>query len=82
MKTPPPIIFWRSEMLEMIMPAPHDKRRFLRRYRYSWLVLLQNRKIKVIYCETWKDRDVLPAMEEGLKCKGLAAVVGEVTRFR
>ena len=36
---------------------------------------------RVIYCETWKDGDVLPAMEEGLKCKGLAAVVGEVTRL-
>jgi protein ImuA len=35
---------------------------------------------RVIYCETWKDRDVLPAMEEGLRCKGLAGVVGEVTR--
>src|SRR5215813_13332570 len=34
---------------------------------------------RVIYCETWKDRDVLPAMEEGLSCKGLAGVVGEVT---
>src|SRR6516162_502014 len=36
---------------------------------------------RVIYCETSKDGDVLPAMEEGLKCKGLAAVVGEVTRL-
>ena len=36
---------------------------------------------RVIYCETWKDGDVLPAMEEGLKCKSLAAVVGEVTRL-
>lgn len=36
---------------------------------------------RVIYCETWKDGDVLPAMEEGLKCKGLAAVVGEVKRL-
>lgn len=35
---------------------------------------------RVIYCETWKDRDVLPAMEDGLRCKGLAAVVGEATR--
>ena len=33
---------------------------------------------RVIYCETWKDRDVLPAMEEGLECNGLAGVVGEV----
>ena len=36
---------------------------------------------RVIYCETWKDRDVLPAMEEGLRCAGLAAVVGEVTQL-
>lgn len=36
---------------------------------------------RVIYCETWKDRDVLPAMEEGLRCCGLAAVVGEATRL-
>lgn len=36
---------------------------------------------RVIFCETWKDRDVLPAMEEGLKCKGLAGVVGEVSKL-
>jgi protein ImuA len=36
---------------------------------------------RVIFCETWKDRDVLPAMEEGLKCGGLAGVVGEVSRL-
>jgi protein ImuA len=36
---------------------------------------------RVIYCETWKDRDVLPAIEEGLRCKGLAGVVGEVTKL-
>jgi protein ImuA len=36
---------------------------------------------RVIFCETWKDRDVLPAMEEGLKCDGLAGVVGEVSRL-
>lgn len=36
---------------------------------------------RVIFCETWKDRDVLPAMEEGLKCEGLAGVVGEVSRL-
>ena len=35
---------------------------------------------RVIYCETWKDRDVLPAMEEGLRCAGLAGVIGEVTQ--
>jgi protein ImuA len=36
---------------------------------------------RVIYCGTWNDRDVLPAMEEGLRCKGLAGIVGEVTRL-
>ena len=36
---------------------------------------------RVIYCETSNERDVLPAMEEGLRCKGLAGVVGEVTRL-
>lgn len=36
---------------------------------------------RVIFCETWKDRDVLPAMEEGLKCGGLAAVVGEISKL-
>jgi protein ImuA len=36
---------------------------------------------RVIYCETWKDREVLPAMEEGLRCAGLAGVIGEVTRL-
>jgi protein ImuA len=36
---------------------------------------------RVIYCETWKDCEVLPAIEEGLRCKGLAAVVGELTRL-
>jgi protein ImuA len=36
---------------------------------------------RVIYCETWKDRDVLPAMEEGLRCKGLAGVIGEVMQL-
>jgi hypothetical protein len=36
---------------------------------------------QVIFCETWKDRDVLPAMEEGLKCPDLAAVVGEVSKL-
>jgi hypothetical protein len=32
----------------------------------------------VIYCETWKDRDVLLAMEEGLRYAELAAVAREV----
>ena len=36
---------------------------------------------RVIYCETGNDRDVLPSMEEGLRCKALAGVVGEVTRL-
>jgi protein ImuA len=36
---------------------------------------------RVIYCETYKDRHVLPAMEEGLRCAGLAGVIGEVTRL-
>ena len=36
---------------------------------------------RVLYCETWKDGEVLPSMEEGLHCKGLAAVVGEVNRL-
>jgi protein ImuA len=35
---------------------------------------------RVVYCETWND-EVLPAMEEGLRCAGLAAVVGEVVRL-
>jgi protein ImuA len=36
---------------------------------------------RVIYCETWKDRDVLPAMEEGLRCAGLAGVIGEIGKL-
>src|SRR4051812_5485043 len=36
---------------------------------------------RVIYAETWKDAEVLPAMEEGLRHRGLAAVVGEVGRL-
>ncbi|HEX2724885.1 MAG TPA: damage-inducible mutagenesis protein [Beijerinckiaceae bacterium] len=35
---------------------------------------------RVIYAETGKDADVLPVMEEGLRHRGLAAVVGEVAR--
>ncbi len=35
----------------------------------------------MIFCETWKDRDALPAMEEGLKCGGLAGAVGQVSRL-
>jgi protein ImuA len=30
---------------------------------------------RVVYCETWNDGEVLPAMEEGLRCTGLAAVI-------
>ncbi len=36
---------------------------------------------RIIYCETWRDADVLPAMEEGLKTPGLGAVVGELARI-
>jgi protein ImuA len=36
---------------------------------------------RVIYCETWKDAEVLPAMEEGLRQGGLAGVVGELIKF-
>jgi protein ImuA len=36
---------------------------------------------RVIFAESGHDRDVLPAMEEGLREAGFAAVVGEVNRF-
>ncbi|MER2250060.1 damage-inducible mutagenesis protein [Methylorubrum podarium] len=36
---------------------------------------------RVVYCETWRDAEVLPAMEEGLRHRGLAGVVGELTRM-
>lgn len=36
---------------------------------------------RVIYCETWRDAEILPAMEEGLRHRGLAGVVGEPTRL-
>lgn len=36
---------------------------------------------RVVYCETWRDTEVLPAMEEGLRHRGLAGVVGELTRM-
>lgn len=36
---------------------------------------------RVIYVETYKDSEVLPAMEEGLRHGGLAGVVGEVARL-
>lgn len=35
----------------------------------------------MIYCEILNDRDLLPAMDEGLRCKGLAGVVGEVRKL-
>jgi protein ImuA len=36
---------------------------------------------RVIYAEAGRDREVLPLVEEGLRERGLAAVVGEVTRL-
>jgi protein ImuA len=36
---------------------------------------------RVLYAEASRDRDVLPLVEEGLRERGLAAVVGEVTRL-
>jgi protein ImuA len=36
---------------------------------------------RVIYVETWKDAEVLPAMEEALRHGGLAGVVGEVAQL-
>ena len=36
---------------------------------------------RVIYCETWKDAEVLPAMEESLRHGGLAGVVGELVKL-
>ncbi len=36
---------------------------------------------RIIFCETWKDADVLPAMEDGLRVAGLAGVVGELKRL-
>jgi protein ImuA len=35
---------------------------------------------RVIYAETFRDADVLPVMEEGLRHKGLTAVVGEAVK--
>jgi hypothetical protein len=32
----------------------------------------------VIYADTWRDADVLPVMEEGVRCPGLPGVVGEL----
>ena len=36
---------------------------------------------RVLYAETARERQILPAIEEGLREPGLAAVVGEVTRL-
>jgi protein ImuA len=36
---------------------------------------------RVIYAEAYRDRDVLPLVEEGLRERGLATVIGEVTRL-
>jgi protein ImuA len=35
---------------------------------------------RIIFCETWKDAEILPAIEEGLRMRGLAGVVGELNR--
>jgi len=32
----------------------------------------------VIYADTWRDANVLPVMEEGVRCPGLPGVVGEL----
>lgn len=36
---------------------------------------------RVVFAETWTDAEVLPVMEEGLRHRGLAAVVGEASRL-
>lgn len=36
---------------------------------------------RVIFCETWKDSEILPAMEEGLRHRGFAGVIGELNRL-
>src|SRR3954469_21236262 len=36
---------------------------------------------RIIFCETWKDAEILPAMEGGLRMRGLAGVVGELNRI-
>lgn len=36
---------------------------------------------RVIFAETLRDREILPVMEEGLRERGLSAVIGEVTRL-
>jgi protein ImuA len=35
---------------------------------------------RVLYAETWRDAEVLPVMEEGVRVPGLAGVVGEASR--
>jgi protein ImuA len=36
---------------------------------------------RIIFCETWNDAEILPSMEEGLRMRGLAGVVGELSRM-
>jgi protein ImuA len=36
---------------------------------------------RVVYAETFRERDILATMEEGLRERGLAAVIGEVTHL-
>ncbi|MDF0584751.1 hypothetical protein P0R28_35165 [Bradyrhizobium yuanmingense] len=36
---------------------------------------------RIVFCESWKDADILPAMEDGLRAPGLAGVVGELKRL-
>jgi protein ImuA len=36
---------------------------------------------QVIYAETWRDAEVLPVMEEGVRCPGSAGVEGEIGRL-
>jgi protein ImuA len=33
---------------------------------------------RVIHADTWRDVEVLPVMEEGVRCPGLPGVVGEL----
>jgi protein ImuA len=35
---------------------------------------------QVIHADTWRDTEVLPVMEGGVSCPGLAGVVGEIPR--
>jgi protein ImuA len=36
---------------------------------------------RVIHADTWRDVEVLPVMEEGVRCPGLPGVVGEIGRL-